>query len=61
MESHTRDLSYTVGASARESGTPHRGRLSLGRDNHHQAEVDDLFAQWESDPLQLLSFPDLGM
>ena len=24
-------------------------------------EVDDLFAQWESDPLQLLSFPDLGM
>ena len=31
------------------------------RDNHLQAEVDDLFAQWESDPLQLLSFPDLGM
>ncbi len=30
-------------------------------DNHHQTEVDDLFAQWESDPLQLLSFPDLGM
>ena len=22
--------------------------------------VDDLFAQWESDPLELFSFPDLG-
>ncbi len=31
------------------------------RDNHRQAKVDDLFAQWESDPLQLLSIPDLGM
>ena len=30
-------------------------------DNHRQAKVDDLFAQWESDPLQLLSFPELGM
>jgi hypothetical protein len=29
-------------------------------DSHRQTEVDDLFAQWESDPLELLSFPDLG-
>ena len=31
------------------------------RDSHRQTKVDDLFAQWESDPLELLSFPDLGM
>ena len=31
------------------------------RANHRQTKVDDLFAQWESDPLQLLSFPDLGV
>ncbi len=31
------------------------------RANHRQTKVDDLFAQWESDPLQLLSFPDLGI
>ena len=29
-------------------------------DKHH-TEVDDLFAQWDSDPLALLSLPDLGM
>ena len=33
---------------------------SLANDKHH-TEGDDLFAQWESDPLQLLSFPDLGI
>jgi hypothetical protein len=33
----------------------------LARNNHRQAEVDDLFAQWDSDPLALLSLPDLGM
>jgi hypothetical protein len=26
----------------------------------HRTEVDDLFAQWESDPLELLSIPGLG-
>ena len=31
------------------------------RDNHRQTEVDDLVAQWDSDPLQLLSRSDLGM
>jgi hypothetical protein len=25
----------------------------------HDTEVDDLFAQWESDPLELVGFPDL--
>ncbi len=30
-------------------------------DNDRQSEVDDLFAQWESDQLELLSLPDLGM
>ncbi|MHB8973801.1 MAG: hypothetical protein ACYC3X_16635 [Pirellulaceae bacterium] len=49
-----------------ESASPQRSvRLtddSRGaRGNHRQADVDDLFAQWASDPLQLLSFPDLGM
>jgi hypothetical protein len=34
--------------------------LGWARDSHRQTEVDDLFAQWESDPLQLLSLPDLG-
>ena len=31
----------------------------VANDTRH-AEVDDLFAQWESDPLELLSLPDLG-
>jgi hypothetical protein len=31
------------------------------RDNHRQTDVDDLFAQWDSDPLELLSLPNLGM
>ena len=57
VESHTRDLSYTVGASANRIADDSR----LARDNHRQTEVDDLFAQWESDPLELLSLPDLGM
>ena len=29
----------------------------LARDNHRQTEVDDLFAEWDSDPLELLSLP----
>ena len=57
VESHTRDLSYTVGASTNRITDDYR----LARSNNHQAKVDDLFAQWESDPLQLLSFPDLGI
>ena len=55
VESHTRDLSYTVGASANRLAND-----SVANDKHH-TEVDDLFAQWESDPLELLSLPDLGM
>jgi hypothetical protein len=55
VESPTRDLSHTVGASANR----------IANDRHvvsddHQVEVDDLFAQWESDPLGLLSVADLG-
>jgi hypothetical protein len=33
---------------------------SVANDKHH-TEVDDLFAQWDSDPRELLSLPDLGM
>jgi hypothetical protein len=54
VESHTRDLSYTVGASANRIAND-----SVANDKHH-AEVDDLFAEWDSDPLGLLSLPDLG-
>jgi hypothetical protein len=55
VESHTRDLHYTVGA------TPNRstGNNRLANDKHH-TEVDDLFAQWDSDPLELLSPSELG-
>ena len=55
VESPTRDLSYTVGATA--------NRLANGSmaNNKHHTEVDDLFAEWESDPLALLTLPDLGM
>jgi hypothetical protein len=51
VDSPTRDLSYTVGASTNRIADDSR----WARANHHQAEVDDLFAQWETDPLQLLS------
>jgi hypothetical protein len=54
VESHTRDLSYTVGASANRVANDR-----VANDKRH-TEVDDLFAQWESDPLELLSLPDLG-
>jgi hypothetical protein len=57
VESPTRDLSYTVGASTNRIADDSR----WARANHHQAEVDDLFAQWDSDPLELFSFPNLGM
>ena len=33
---------------------------SVANDKPH-TEVDDLFAQWESDPLERLNLPDLGM
>ena len=29
--------------------------------HHDQAEVVDLFAGWEPEPLRLLSFPNLGI
>jgi hypothetical protein len=51
---NTRDLGYTVGATATRIAND-----SVANDKHH-TEVDDLFAQWESDPLELLNFPDLG-
>ena len=55
VESHTRDLSYTVGTSVNRVAND-----SVVNDKHH-TEVDDLFAQWDSDPLELLGIPDLGM
>ena len=51
---NTRDLSYTVGASSNRLAND-----SVANDKHH-TEVDDLFAQRESDPLELVSLPDLG-
>jgi hypothetical protein len=54
VESHTRDLSDTVGAF-----TNRLTNDNVANDQHH-TEVDDLFAQWESDPFELLSLPDLG-
>jgi len=56
VESHTSDLSYTVGASANLLTNDSR----VANDKHH-TEVDDLFAQWESDPLELVSLSDLEM
>ena len=55
VESPTRDFSYTVGAS-----TNRLANDRVANDKHH-TEVDDLFAQWDSDPLALLSLSDLGM
>jgi hypothetical protein len=54
VESHTRDLSYTVGAA-----TTRATNDSVANDRR-RTDVDDLFAQWDSDPLELLSLPDLG-
>ncbi len=51
VESHTRDLSYTVGASANRIAND-----SWASDKHH-TEVDDLFAQWEADPLATIESP----
>ena len=57
VESHTRDLSYTVGAAPNYLTDDNR----WARDNDSQSDVDDLFAEWDSNPLELLSLPDLGM
>jgi hypothetical protein len=55
VESPTRDLSYTVGTAALAEPVAHRlANNSVANDKHH-TEVDDLFAQWESDPLALLT------
>ncbi|MHB0959621.1 MAG: NHL repeat-containing protein [Pirellulaceae bacterium] len=56
VETHTLDISFIVGASANRITDGSR----WASDNHREAKVDDLFAQWESDPLELFSFPDLG-
>jgi hypothetical protein len=57
VESSTRDLSYTVGAAPNYlADDNHRAS-----DNDSQSDVDDLFAEWDSDPPALLSFPDLGI
>jgi hypothetical protein len=53
----TRHLSYIVGTSANRITDDSR----WARANHRQADIDNLFSQWESDPLELLSLPDLGM
>jgi hypothetical protein len=57
VESHTRELSYSVGAAVNRIAENSR----WASDNHRQTDVDDLFAEWESDPLALLTLPDLGM
>lgn len=48
---------YTIGAAASRVSIDSR----ISRDHHGDAERDDLFAQWDSDPLALLSVPGLGM
>jgi len=57
VESHARDLSFTVGAAPSYLTGDNR----RATDYDSQADVDDLFAEWESDPLALLTLPDLGM
>ncbi|MHB8890289.1 MAG: NHL repeat-containing protein [Acidobacteriaceae bacterium] len=57
VESHTLDVSFTVGAAPNYLTDDNR----WANDNDGQSDVDDLFAQWESDPLELFSFPDHGV
>jgi hypothetical protein len=57
VETHTRDLNYTVGAAPNYLTGDNR----WVSDNDSPSDVDDLFAEWDSDPLELLSLPDLGM
>jgi hypothetical protein len=56
VEPHARDLSYTVGVAPHYLADDNR----WAGDNDNQSDVDDLFAEWDSDPLRLLSLPDLG-
>ncbi len=56
VETHARDLSYSVGAAPDYLTDDNR----WVNDNDSHSDVDDLFAQWDSDPLELLSLPDLG-
>lgn len=51
------DADYTIGAAASRVSIDSR----ISRDHHGDAERDGLFAQWDSDPLGLVSLPDLGM
>ena len=60
VESHTRDLSYTVGAAALAEPVAHRSANDNVANDKRHTEVDDLFAQWDSDPFGLFSVPDLG-
>ena len=61
---HTAGSSDSVERVAAALAEPAAHRITddsrLARNNHRQAAVDDLFAQWESDPLGLLSFPTSG-
>lgn len=57
VESHTRDLGYTVGAAPNCLAD---NSLWVS-ENDRQSDVDDLFAEWDSDPLALLRLADLGM
>jgi len=57
VESHTRDLSYAVGAAPNYL----TGDNLWATVNDSQSDVDDLFAAWTPTPLELLSLPDLGM
>ena len=55
VESHTRDLSYTVGAAPNYLTDDNR----WATDRDSQADADDLFAEWDSDPLELAGLPSL--
>ena len=62
---HTAGRSDSVERVAAALAEPVAHRIAddshSARNNYRQTEVDDLFAEWESDPLGLLSFPDLGI
>ena len=57
VESRTRDLSYTVGTAPSYLTGDNRWTT----DHDSQADADDLFAERESDPLELVSVSGLGI
>jgi hypothetical protein len=57
MLTRSGDTNYIIGTAANRLtiDTP------IARDQHRETERDDLFAEWDSDLVALLTLPDLGM